>query len=583
MKIHVRALALAFMGILAAGDLGAQGPDLQEKQSVATRAFQDIKQRMEKLQVMLLDSDPERARTIEYGSRYIQEKRIQARMAEVGELLDDESWDDAVESSAQIVKDLDTLIDLLLKGDSRIEDILDEIKRLEGFKDRVGELAKQQQAEKDAAARAEALQKMKEQLEAAQKELAELLAEQKELREQTKAQGMAASPEAGADLADKEGELQKQAAAMAEKLAELENTASELEQPQPNEGEQPGEAKPGDSKPGDSKPGDSKPGDAKPGDSKPGDSKPGDSKPGESAKPPKGGSKSMQSASQSMQQAQKQLSENQAESSLEDQDAAVRKLEQAEQDLKEMLEEVQRKLQRLPLEQQAKDQEATRLETDKLAKDMEKSEAEKDGEQGETQTPGKNQVQQAVPKQKSAAGSLKEYKPGKAKQEQQDAKESLEEAQRKLEEALAQLRQQLQDEVLRSLEERFAEMLIKQKKVSAVTKIAERQKAESLTASGALPAALVKRCNSLAGSETDLANQAHDALKLLEEDGTTAVFPEFIKEIKEDLLAVGSRLQGYHTGMATQGMQAEIEDMLEVLIDALRQQIEQRDANGGGC
>jgi hypothetical protein len=77
-------------------------------------------------------------------------------------------------------------------------------------------------------------------------------------------------------------------------------------------------------------------------------------------------------------------------------------------------------------------------------------------------------VQQAVPKQRAAAGQLKEYKP--AKQKQQDAKEDLEAAQKELEDALAQLRQQLVDEVLRALEERFTAMLAVQRELSAQTK-----------------------------------------------------------------------------------------------------------------
>src|SRR5690606_35085632 len=116
---------------------------------------------------------------------------------------------------------------------------------------------------------------------------------------------------------------------------------------------------------------------------------------------------------------------------------------------------------------------------------------------------------------------------------QQDAKEKLEEAQRQLEEALAQLRQQLQDEVLRSLEERFAAMLTQQKKLSAMTKAAERQRSESLTQSGDLPSAFVKRCEEIATGELDLAAQAQDSLKLLQEDGTTAVFPELVVELQD--------------------------------------------------
>jgi molecular chaperone GrpE (heat shock protein) len=86
---------------------------------------------------------------------------------------------------------------------------------------------------------------------------------------------------------------------------------------------------------------------------------------------------------------------------------------------------------------------------------------------------------------------------------------------------------------------------------------------------------------SLATGEFELAAEAHGSLKLLEEDGTTAVFPDFVIEVRDDLKKVGRRLQKHQTDKATQAMQKEIIDMLEMLIDALRQQIEQNEQNGG--
>jgi hypothetical protein len=167
-----------------------------------------------------------------------------------------------------------------------------------------------------------------------------------------------------------------------------------------------------------------------------------------------------------MGKAQQKLGQNQPERSLEDMDQPLRKLAEAKKALEEMTEEAKRELLALPFEQLAKNQEVTRIDTDKLAEDMEKAGEGKEGE-AKKSTPGTKNVQQAVPKQKAAAGQLKEYKPGKAKQDQQDAKEDLEEAKKKLEDALAQLRQQLQDEVLRALEERFGAMLTKQKELAA--------------------------------------------------------------------------------------------------------------------
>ena len=117
-------------------------------------------------------------------------------------------------------------------------------------------------------------------------------------------------------------------------------------------------------------------------------------------------------------------------------------------------------------------------------------------------------------------------------------------------------------------------MLQKQKKISAKTRVYQRQRKEMATATGKLSASLVKKIDQLATGEFELAAEAHGSLKLLEEDGSTAVFPDFVIEVRDDLKSVGRRLQKAQTGKATQAMQKEIEDMLEMLIDALRQQID---------
>ena len=160
------------------------------------------------------------------------------------------------------------------------------------------------------------------------------------------------------------------------------------------------------------------------------------------------------------------------------------------EELDAMAEDAARELQKLPFDELAKKQEKTQHATDTLAKDMEK--AEEGSEKGEGEpTPGKQKVQQAVPKQRAAAGQLKEYVP--AKQKQQDAKDDLEAAQKALEEALAQLRQQLQDEVLRALEERFTAMLARQRELTSQTETVDGTRQKILTASGALPSALATK------------------------------------------------------------------------------------------
>jgi len=211
---------------------------------------------------------------------------------------------------------------------------------------------------------------------------------------------------------------------------------------------------------------------------------------------------------------------------------------------------------------------------------MDKTSQGKDGEVAKP-IPGQKNVQQAVPKQKSAAGNLKEYKPGKAKQDQQDALDLLRQAQKKLDDALAQLRQELQDEVLRSLEERFGSMLAKQKELSALTKATQTLKISSLVAEGQIPTAVQTRCVEIADGELELAAEANNALRLLEEEGSTAVFPAATELIRDDLQEVARRLQAFHTARVTQMLQQDIELALAEMIDSLRKQIESNEGAAG--
>jgi chorismate mutase len=159
----------------------------------------------------------------------------------------------------------------------------------------------------------------------------------------------------------------------------------------------------------------------------------------------------------------------------------------------------------------------------------------------------------------------------------QDAKEDLERAREELDEAIAQLRQQLQDEVLRALEERFTAMLARQRELSLQTRTLDQTRQQVLTADGSLPTALAERIQVVAEGEGDLEVEAADALKLLAEEGTTAVFPEIVAELREQLQRVTRRCRSNETGDRVQEQQQEIEDTLELLINSLRKTIERRE------
>jgi hypothetical protein len=526
--------------LVMAGAGRAQGAALsnQEKAALELGKLTDA---MHRVQSVLAESAPDESRALRAGNRYVQQERVEERMAEVRDLLKRGQWDEALELMADIRKHLDVLMKLLLNRDLGLEQLLAEIAQLEAFKKRVEELIVDQQARKEAAARTEALQRHLAELQRAAADIDRLAENQRQLREQANAAGLAAPEGTAQDMAQREGELQKAASDLVQRTRDLEQQHRRVGAPD----------KAVDSDP--------------------------------AATPAGGGacSGSCQRAAGAMGKAQESLGANQPERSLQDMDESLRQLDAAKQALDEMMEAARRELLALPFEQQAAAQTTTQVDTERLAEEMRSAGASR-GEKRTEEAPGAQNVAQAVPKQKAAAGQLKEHKPSQAKQQQQDAKAELERAAKQLEDALAQLRQQLQDEVLRALEERFGAMLAKQKELSARTLVTDRLRTEAQSSGGALPEALATRCAELGNGELALAAEAADALKLLEEEGTTAVFPEIVLEIKADLEGVAARLHAGQTSPPTPAMQAEIEDGLRMLIDALRRTIEDNDAGKAG-
>lgn len=536
-KTFLLLLAALCLGSLPGASLRAQDPPLTpaQKQELARGKFRDLTTRMQKLMVTLQKTEPDESKLLGAGLQYAQEKKLQQRLDQANAMLQSERWDEALVAMGTLKADLATLLDLLQARDDDLRKLLDQIKRLSGFRERVDQLAKEQQDEKEASARTEALQRQLAELAQKREQAQALLAQQQELRAATNQLGVQAAAEATKPLADKEAQLQKQTERLQGELEALEQKQAELA-PKPAQPVEPAQAQP-------------------------------------AAPSPPQASANAGKAAKAMGQAQQQLGEQKPEPSLPEQDQAIAKLQEAVRELDQMADEAKRELAKLPFDQQQKRQEATQAATDKLAQEMEQP---AEGEQPSDEAkPGQKRVQQAVPKQRAAAGQLKEQKP--AKQKQQDAKDDLDAAKKELDEALAQLRQQLQDEVLRALEDRFTAMQKRQKELSARTVALDGARKNVLTADGQLPASLVEQLQGLAKGEDELAAEAGDALKLLGEDGTTAVFPPLVEQLRDDLAAVAKRLAASQSGPDVQQAQRDVEDLLDLLINALRKTIERKE------
>ena len=92
--------------------------------------------------------------------------------------------------------------------------------------------------------------------------------------------------------------------------------------------------------------------------------------------------------------------------------------------------------------------------------------------------------------------------------------------------------------------------------------------------------AAYSKIEALAEGENELELETIDALKLLEEDGTTAVFPPMVEQLRDELHDVAAGLRKHKTGAPMNLAQKDIEDLLEMLINALRRTIEKKEGGG---
>ena len=531
--------ALMFAAVTSTtSSVQAQDPPTtaMQKQELAQGKFQELTVRMEKLMVVLQKEEPEESKLLSVGLRFVQEKKLHTRLQTAGKLLGQQRWDEGLVIMDKLKTDLRSLLELLQNRNADLRELLERIDLLEGFRDRVDEISKEQQSEKEDSARAEALKKQIKNIEAQKQRAEDLLAKQQDLRDQTSELPLNATADIAEPLTKKEGDLKRATEELSKDLKDLEKADDRLK----SEADDAGASKPSEATPSQAS--------------------------GNAGK-----------AAKSMGKAEDSLGNKNPESALKDQDQAIDALKKTVEDLDTMAEEAAREMLKLPFDEMVKQQEQTQKATDTLSQDMEEAE-QGDGNAKGKPTPGKQKVQQAVPKQRSAAGKLKEYV--SAKQDQQDAKDDLEAAKKDLDEALAQLRKELQDEVLRSLEERFTAMLARQRELTSNTETVDRTRQKILTASGSLPSALIGKIEELAGAELELELEAVDALKLLAEDGTTAVFPPMVEVLRDELRDVIAGLRENQTGARMNTAQKGVEDLLMLLINALRKTIEMKEGGG---
>ena len=133
---------------------------------------------------------------------------------------------------------------------------------------------------------------------------------------------------------------------------------------------------------------------------------------------------------------------------------------------------------------------------------------------------------------------------------------------------LKQLREEERERFLAMLEARFQRMLAMQLVVYDGTVKLDKTPREEQSARHAT------RSLQLARQEDDIAIEATKAITLLRDEGSAVAFPEAVEQMRDDMRIVVSRLERTEIGELTQGIEREIIDALEEMIDALQKEIE---------
>jgi hypothetical protein len=199
------------------------------------------------------------------------------------------------------------------------------------------------------------------------------------------------------------------------------------------------------------------------------------------------------------------------------------------------------------------------------------SEGEQPQETQPKKTPGRNEIEAARRAMRQAEEELKRLEGKKGMGHQDEAIRKLAEARAQLEKILRQLRQEEQQIVLRSLEARFAKMLVMQLQIHVDTV------ALSKTPSNAWTVKHFGRARELSVDEATIADEAAKALKLLKEEGSSVAFPQGVEQVRDDMLTISTRLSGNDVAAFTQSIERDVIESLEEMVTALQNEIEKRE------
>lgn len=510
---------------------------LSLKEEMIRDRFRRFEDRVYRLREKISESEPENATKLDRVLQRAGELGLADQLEDVMGLLRDPSmFSRAMDAQIEWLADADRLLAILLERDSDNDTRREELQRLREHHKELGQLLEKEKSIRDETAQTGLSQRMMEQIKQALQRVEALQKAQSEL---SKPSGQPAGAEQQAQAQEA---LSREAQRLAEDLEQM-----GLQKPQEDA----------------------------------------DSPSMESAREhTTAAAEAMKQSAQQMGQASEQLESGDPSSAQPQQQSAEEALEKAKAELekaKEQLEDAQSE------QEIAEKQQKVAEQTEALSQKMQQKQqgGQQQGQQAQQQegkpsqgspTPGQESVDRAQQEMRQAQQQLQESSPQKATENQDRAIEELEQAQKELEEAMQQIRKEQREETLRDLEGRFREMLTKQKAIFDATVGFYGIGVEYFQRADRLEVAEV------ATNQRKLSEDANSCLHILDEDGTTIVFPRVVGQIAADMMSVADRLNELKVGLLTQTIEEEIIDALTQLLEAvekMQQENEQDDSDGG--
>lgn len=255
-------------------------------------------------------------------------------------------------------------------------------------------------------------------------------------------------------------------------------------------------------------------------------------------------------------------------------DAAAESQAQAEEKLR-------RAIQRLREEEKRLRERADLRSVERDQRQTQKSAAQRAGQmqaesQGNQQTPGGEQMRDAAQRMQNAADRLGEDQPDEAQPEQEAALQEMQQALNELDDALRQIRREEMEETLAALEQRLRSLLTREEAVRETVKLIQPAPPAEWTRGQQ------KQAADAAETQRSVATDCEALVRILTDEGSTVLLPEFLEQLAADMAVIATRLDQNDASPATEYALDDVIATLKEILEAVERKRQEMQEGGQG-